>query len=173
MPLQEIIDWLGQKDEELSAQLPLRGDVLLVQQEKETHAVRSLVPPLPPLTAKRSCRWQPCLGPPPRVTAPAHSPRAHLSLPVSISAPRGKAEPQSHSKHPWHATGGAHLVLDNKCALQPAGAAAGSGPHHFSPSFLLMSYLCNRGNCLSRASALGILGPEEVGWSRDDLVVRT
>uniref|UniRef100_A0A803VQN5 Dystrophin related protein 2 n=1 Tax=Ficedula albicollis TaxID=59894 RepID=A0A803VQN5_FICAL len=41
VPLQEIIDWLGQKDEELSAQLPLRGDVLLVQQEKETHAVRS------------------------------------------------------------------------------------------------------------------------------------
>uniref|UniRef100_A0A8C2YAM9 Dystrophin related protein 2 n=1 Tax=Coturnix japonica TaxID=93934 RepID=A0A8C2YAM9_COTJA len=39
VPLQEIIDWLGQKDEELSAQLPLRGDVLLVQQEKETHAV--------------------------------------------------------------------------------------------------------------------------------------
>ncbi|KAM9127610.1 dystrophin-related protein 2 [Pangshura tecta] len=38
LPLQEIIDWLGQKDEELSAQLPLRGDVLLVQQEKETHA---------------------------------------------------------------------------------------------------------------------------------------
>ncbi|PKU36588.1 dystrophin-related protein 2 [Limosa lapponica baueri] len=38
VPLQEIIDWLGEKDEELSAQLPLRGDVLLVQQEKETHA---------------------------------------------------------------------------------------------------------------------------------------
>uniref|UniRef100_A0A7M4ES76 Dystrophin related protein 2 n=1 Tax=Crocodylus porosus TaxID=8502 RepID=A0A7M4ES76_CROPO len=38
LPLQEIIDWLSQKDEELSAQLPLRGDVLLVQQEKETHA---------------------------------------------------------------------------------------------------------------------------------------
>nr|XP_009501342.1 PREDICTED: dystrophin-related protein 2 [Phalacrocorax carbo] len=38
VPLQEIIDWLGQKDEELSAQLPLRGDVLLVQQEKEMHA---------------------------------------------------------------------------------------------------------------------------------------
>ncbi|XP_051486412.1 dystrophin-related protein 2 isoform X2 [Apus apus] len=37
VPLEEIIDWLGQKDEELSAQLPLRGDVLLVQQEKETH----------------------------------------------------------------------------------------------------------------------------------------
>uniref|UniRef100_A0A7M4ETC0 Dystrophin related protein 2 n=1 Tax=Crocodylus porosus TaxID=8502 RepID=A0A7M4ETC0_CROPO len=40
LPLQEIIDWLSQKDEELSAQLPLRGDVLLVQQEKETHASR-------------------------------------------------------------------------------------------------------------------------------------
>ncbi|KFQ88439.1 Dystrophin-related protein 2, partial [Phoenicopterus ruber ruber] len=38
VPLQEIIDWLGQKDEELSAQLPLRGDILLVQQEKEMHA---------------------------------------------------------------------------------------------------------------------------------------
>ncbi|XP_062997759.1 dystrophin-related protein 2 [Elgaria multicarinata webbii] len=38
IPLQEIIDWLSQKDEELSAQLPLRGDVLLVQQEKERHA---------------------------------------------------------------------------------------------------------------------------------------
>ncbi|XP_030066139.1 dystrophin-related protein 2 [Microcaecilia unicolor] len=36
-PLQEIIDWLSQKDEELSSQLPLRGDVALVQQEKETH----------------------------------------------------------------------------------------------------------------------------------------
>ncbi|XP_015282764.1 PREDICTED: dystrophin-related protein 2 [Gekko japonicus] len=38
IPLQEIIDWLSQKDEELSAQLPLRGDVALVQQEKERHA---------------------------------------------------------------------------------------------------------------------------------------
>ncbi|XP_054182613.1 dystrophin-related protein 2 isoform X1 [Homo sapiens] len=38
LPLQEIIDWLSQKDEELSAQLPLQGDVALVQQEKETHA---------------------------------------------------------------------------------------------------------------------------------------
>ncbi|KAM5290463.1 dystrophin-related protein 2 isoform 1-T1 [Glossophaga mutica] len=38
IPLQEIIDWLSQKDEELSAQLPLQGDVALVQQEKETHA---------------------------------------------------------------------------------------------------------------------------------------
>uniref|UniRef100_A0A8C6DYL4 Dystrophin related protein 2 n=2 Tax=Moschus moschiferus TaxID=68415 RepID=A0A8C6DYL4_MOSMO len=38
LPLQEIIDWLSQKDEELSAQLPLQGDVVLVQQEKETHA---------------------------------------------------------------------------------------------------------------------------------------
>ncbi|ELK29803.1 Dystrophin-related protein 2 [Myotis davidii] len=38
LSLQEIIDWLSQKDEELSAQLPLQGDVALVQQEKETHA---------------------------------------------------------------------------------------------------------------------------------------
>ncbi|XP_039186512.1 dystrophin-related protein 2 isoform X3 [Crotalus tigris] len=38
IPLQEIIDWLSQKDEEISAQLPLRGDVPLVQQEKERHA---------------------------------------------------------------------------------------------------------------------------------------
>ncbi|XP_069469123.1 dystrophin-related protein 2 isoform X2 [Ambystoma mexicanum] len=38
-PLQEIIDWLGQKDEEISAQLPLRGDVGLVQQGKEKHTV--------------------------------------------------------------------------------------------------------------------------------------
>ncbi|XP_048370025.1 dystrophin-related protein 2 isoform X4 [Sphaerodactylus townsendi] len=38
IPLQEIIDWLSQKDEELSAQLPLQGDVALVQQEKERHA---------------------------------------------------------------------------------------------------------------------------------------
>ncbi|KAM3827756.1 dystrophin-related protein 2 isoform 2-T2 [Vipera latastei] len=37
IPLQEIIDWLSQKDEEISAQLPLRGDVPLVQQEKERH----------------------------------------------------------------------------------------------------------------------------------------
>lgn len=54
VPLQEIIDWLGQKDEELSAQLPLRGDVLLVQQEKETHAVSSCcssAPALPRVTA--------------------------------------------------------------------------------------------------------------------------
>ncbi|XP_069069480.1 dystrophin-related protein 2 [Pleurodeles waltl] len=36
-PLQEIVDWLTQKDEEMSAQLPLRGDVLLVQQGKEKH----------------------------------------------------------------------------------------------------------------------------------------
>ncbi|XP_053554928.1 dystrophin-related protein 2 isoform X2 [Bombina bombina] len=38
-PLQEIIDWLGQKDEELSAQLPLRGDLATVQQSKEKHVV--------------------------------------------------------------------------------------------------------------------------------------
>ncbi|KAM4696756.1 dystrophin-related protein 2 [Rhinophrynus dorsalis] len=38
-PLQEIIDWLGQKDEELSAQLPLRGDVAIVQQAKDKHMV--------------------------------------------------------------------------------------------------------------------------------------
>ncbi|KAM8965257.1 LOW QUALITY PROTEIN: dystrophin-related protein 2 [Sarcophilus harrisii] len=37
-PLQEIIDWLSQKDEELSAQLPLQGAVALVQKEKETHS---------------------------------------------------------------------------------------------------------------------------------------
>ncbi|XP_044538487.1 dystrophin-related protein 2 isoform X2 [Gracilinanus agilis] len=37
-PLQEIIDWLSQKDEELSAQLPLQGAVVLVQKEKETHS---------------------------------------------------------------------------------------------------------------------------------------
>uniref|UniRef100_A0A6I8QF57 Dystrophin related protein 2 n=1 Tax=Xenopus tropicalis TaxID=8364 RepID=A0A6I8QF57_XENTR len=36
-PLQEIIDWLGQKDEELSAQLPLRGDLSSVQQAKDKH----------------------------------------------------------------------------------------------------------------------------------------
>ncbi|XP_068104175.1 dystrophin-related protein 2 isoform X2 [Hyperolius riggenbachi] len=36
-PLQEIIDWLGQKDEELSAQLPLRGDLSMVQQTKDKH----------------------------------------------------------------------------------------------------------------------------------------
>lgn len=55
VPLQEIIDWLGQKDEELSAQLPLRGDVLLVQQEKETHAVRPHVP-----TWAEGLHLQPC-----------------------------------------------------------------------------------------------------------------
>ncbi|XP_075040779.1 dystrophin-related protein 2-like [Mixophyes fleayi] len=38
-PLQEIIDWLGQKDEELSAQLPLRGDLSMVQQAKDKHLV--------------------------------------------------------------------------------------------------------------------------------------
>lgn len=43
LPLQEIIDWLSQKDEELSAQLPLQGDVVLVQQEKEIHAVGHLI----------------------------------------------------------------------------------------------------------------------------------
>lgn len=68
VPLQEIIDWLGQKDEELSAQLPLRGDVLLVQQEKETHAVCPHVPtwaegtqppPTPtfPMSPRSLCRW--------------------------------------------------------------------------------------------------------------------
>ncbi|KAG8447709.1 hypothetical protein GDO86_014998 [Hymenochirus boettgeri] len=36
-PLQEIIDWLGQKDEELSAQLPLRGDLANIQQAKDKH----------------------------------------------------------------------------------------------------------------------------------------
>ncbi|KAG9471248.1 hypothetical protein GDO78_015364, partial [Eleutherodactylus coqui] len=36
-PLQEIIDWLGQKDEDLSAQLPLRGDLSMVEQAKEKH----------------------------------------------------------------------------------------------------------------------------------------
>ncbi|XP_075429178.1 LOW QUALITY PROTEIN: dystrophin-related protein 2 [Ascaphus truei] len=38
-PLQEIIDWLGQKDEELSAQLPLRGELGTVQQAKDKHTV--------------------------------------------------------------------------------------------------------------------------------------
>ncbi|KAM8953415.1 dystrophin-related protein 2 [Pelodytes ibericus] len=38
-PLQEIIDWLGQKDEELSSQLPLRGDLTMVQQAKDKHQV--------------------------------------------------------------------------------------------------------------------------------------
>ncbi|CAH2315649.1 dystrophin-related 2 isoform X1 [Pelobates cultripes] len=38
-PLQEIIDWLGQKDEELSAQLPLRGDLSMVQQAKDNNLV--------------------------------------------------------------------------------------------------------------------------------------
>ncbi|XP_040178678.1 dystrophin-related protein 2 [Rana temporaria] len=36
-PLQEIIDWLGAKDEELSVQLPLRGDLSAVQQAKDKH----------------------------------------------------------------------------------------------------------------------------------------
>lgn len=78
MPLQEIIDWLGQKDEELSAQLPLRGDVLLVQQEKETHAVRSLMLPLPPFTAKMSCRW---------AVLPGTSASCHCPCPQPMTAP--------------------------------------------------------------------------------------
>ncbi|XP_069800114.1 dystrophin-related protein 2 [Dendropsophus ebraccatus] len=36
-PLQEIIDWLGEKDEDLSAQLPLRGDLSMVEQAKDKH----------------------------------------------------------------------------------------------------------------------------------------
>lgn len=68
VPLQEIIDWLGQKDEELSAQLPLRGDVLLVQQEKETHAVSSLCLPF---AAVMGWGWAALPGTPAHTTASA------------------------------------------------------------------------------------------------------
>uniref|UniRef100_H3BBK9 Dystrophin related protein 2 n=1 Tax=Latimeria chalumnae TaxID=7897 RepID=H3BBK9_LATCH len=37
LSLQEIIDWLTQKDEELSQQLPITGDVGAVQQQSEFH----------------------------------------------------------------------------------------------------------------------------------------
>lgn len=90
MPLQEIIDWLGQKDEELSAQLPLRGDVLLVQQEKETHAVRSLCLPV---TAGMGWGWAALPGTPASCHCPRHSLWVHQSLTVSTSASRKKAEP--------------------------------------------------------------------------------
>lgn len=90
VPLQEIIDWLGQKDEELSAQLPLRGDVLLVQQEKETHAVSSLCLPF---AAVMGWGWAALPGTPAHTTASACT-------------------------TPW-LKGRAHLVLDNKPTLQP------------------------------------------------------
>lgn len=121
MPLQEIIDWLGQKDEELSAQLPLRGDVVLVQQEKEMHAVGSLTPPLLLFTAKASCSWAALPGTP--TEGPnAHSLWIYQSLPVSISAPHREAEPHSQSKSPWYATGRARLGSDSKSTLHPQAA---------------------------------------------------
>ncbi|XP_043913050.1 dystrophin-related protein 2 isoform X2 [Protopterus annectens] len=38
LSLQEVLDWLAQKDEELSEHLPLGGDITSVQQQKELHA---------------------------------------------------------------------------------------------------------------------------------------
>ncbi|XP_071001329.1 dystrophin-related protein 2-like, partial [Oncorhynchus clarkii lewisi] len=39
LSLQEIIDWLTAKDEELSEQLPIGGDVGAVQHQREFHQV--------------------------------------------------------------------------------------------------------------------------------------
>lgn len=98
VPLQEIIDWLGQKDEELSAQLPLRGDVLLVQQEKETHAVRSSCLPGDGL-------WE-------------GSPVLVGGDPCLVSQTVGM--PVLECLHLcFLRKGRAHLVLDNKSTLQP------------------------------------------------------
>lgn len=40
LSLQEIIEWLTAKDEELSEQLPIGGDVGAVQHQREFHQVR-------------------------------------------------------------------------------------------------------------------------------------
>lgn len=39
LSLQEIIEWLTAKDEELSEQLPIGGDVGAVQRQREFHQV--------------------------------------------------------------------------------------------------------------------------------------
>lgn len=40
LSLQEIIEWLTAKDEELSEQLPIGGDVGAVQHQREFHQVK-------------------------------------------------------------------------------------------------------------------------------------
>uniref|UniRef100_A0AAY4EJB9 Dystrophin related protein 2 n=1 Tax=Denticeps clupeoides TaxID=299321 RepID=A0AAY4EJB9_9TELE len=50
LSLQEIIEWLTAKDEELSEQLPIGGDVMAVQQQREFHQVRAHV-----WSGKRKC----------------------------------------------------------------------------------------------------------------------
>lgn len=49
LSLQEIIEWLTAKDEELSEQLPIGGDVGAVQHQREFHQVMRA-------TAQRLCR---------------------------------------------------------------------------------------------------------------------
>uniref|UniRef100_A0A4W5KR08 Dystrophin n=1 Tax=Hucho hucho TaxID=62062 RepID=A0A4W5KR08_9TELE len=44
LSLQEIIDWLTSKDEELSQQLPIGGDVGAVQHQREFHQVLCWAP---------------------------------------------------------------------------------------------------------------------------------
>lgn len=41
LSLQEIIEWLTAKDEELSEQLPIGGDVGAVQNQRDFHQVQS------------------------------------------------------------------------------------------------------------------------------------
>uniref|UniRef100_A0A8D3CKD1 Dystrophin related protein 2 n=1 Tax=Scophthalmus maximus TaxID=52904 RepID=A0A8D3CKD1_SCOMX len=48
LSLQEIIEWLTAKDEELSEQLPIGGDVGAVQHQREFHQVKCLILPLSP-----------------------------------------------------------------------------------------------------------------------------
>lgn len=43
LSLQEIIEWLTAKDEELSEQLPIGGDVEAVQQQREFHQVKHII----------------------------------------------------------------------------------------------------------------------------------
>lgn len=45
LSLQEIIEWLTAKDEELSEQLPIGGDVGAVQHQREFHQVKCTVIP--------------------------------------------------------------------------------------------------------------------------------
>lgn len=52
LSLQEIIEWLTAKDEELSEQLPIGGDVGAVQHQREFHQVTwTAMPP------ERKYRW--------------------------------------------------------------------------------------------------------------------
>uniref|UniRef100_A0A8C7TPB6 Dystrophin related protein 2 n=1 Tax=Oncorhynchus mykiss TaxID=8022 RepID=A0A8C7TPB6_ONCMY len=60
LSLQEIIDWLTAKDEELSEQLPIGGDVGAVQHQREFHQVLCWAPLNNDITQTRQTSTVPC-----------------------------------------------------------------------------------------------------------------